>query len=904
MKSSEIRNKFFNFFVKHGHTQVASSSIIPAQDPTLLFANAGMNQFKDVFLGKEKRSYTRAVSIQKCVRAGGKHNDLDNVGFTKRHLTFFEMMGNFSFGDYFKKEAIEFAWDFITKEMKLPTGNLWVSVYTTDDEAYNIWQNQIGVPAERIVRLGEAENFWSMGDVGPCGPCTEIHVDRGPEFGCKDIKDCGPACNCDRFLEIWNLVFMQFDRSSDGSMKELAHKGVDTGMGLERLCVVVQNKDSVYQTDVFASIIGKIEELTGLSYAAQDPLKQAAFHVLADHIRSSTLIIADGGAPSNEGRGYVLRKIIRRAALFAQKLTDKNIFPELSAVVVADLGEYYPSLAQNQKLIYKVLQSEIEKFATNLVRGTAILDRYIQEGPSIDSGRTDKENNSDKTLNKKNAQLADGEHTPFAPSRLRGKVISGEQAFRLYDTYGFPIELVILMAGEKGFTVDTDGFEKEMDKQKGQSGKKVEDPLDHLELPEEIQSEFTGYQELETTSEINALIADHQLVQTVPAGTDCWVITRKSPYFIVGGGQVPDTGWLMINGTKAPLKIVRFINGRIAALITAPSALKVGQTVTEVVDKTWRTNAMKNHTATHMLQSALIQVLGPTIKQSGSLVHPDYLRFDFTYPENLAPELITQVENIVNQKIMEDIQLTIKQTTLKDALDHGALAFFGDKYNPEQVRMVKINDFSTELCGGTHVPATGVIGAFKITEVTALSAGYRRIFAVTGPRALELFQECYNTVKSLGQEFKVKREEVLDNVLKQRDQLKQAQNEVRQLKKEFWRAQVPGWLAQVEMVGSIPALVLSLKDFGADDLKELANALQQKQPGFYFMISATDDKSNFVMTVDPKFASTLNLKDFGTWLKDEHGLRGGVSQNSIQGGGGKFGANLQEAIFGWLRQQS
>lgn len=886
MKSPEIRQKFFNFFIKNGHSQVASSSLIPAQDPTLLFANAGMNQFKDVFLGKEKRSYTRAVSIQKCVRAGGKHNDLDNVGFTKRHLTFFEMMGNFSFGDYFKKEAIQFAWDFITKEMQLPTHNLWATVYTTDDEAYNLWKDMIGLPEARIARLGEAENFWAMGDVGPCGPCTEIHVDRGPEFGCKELKDCGPACNCDRFLEIWNLVFMQFDRAQDGTMKELAQKGVDTGMGLERLCVVVQNKDSVYQTDLFTNIIAKIEELTGLSYAAQDPLKQAAFHVLADHIRSSTLIIADGGAPSNEGRGYVLRKIIRRAALFAQKLTDKNIFPELSKVVVADMGEYYPAVVQNQALIYKVLQSEIEKFAVNLVRGTAILEKYIEEALRAPQGER-KEGPSQSVR----AEVLEAHN----------KIISGEQAFRLYDTYGFPIELITLMAGEKDFTVDMDGFEKEMLKQKEQSGKKVEDPLDHFELPESAQSEFTGYQELETTSEIVALIADNALVQSVPAGAECWVITKKSPYFIVGGGQVPDAGHLIINGAQAPLKIVRFIGGRIAALISAPSALKVGQTITEVVDKTWRTNAMKNHTATHMLQSALIQVLGPTIKQSGSLVHPDYLRFDFTYPENLTQEQISQVENIVNQKIMEDIALNVQFMTLKEAQAHGALAFFGDKYNPENVRMVKINDFSTELCGGTHVPATGVIGAFKITEVTALSAGYRRIVAVTGPRALELFQECFNTVKTLSQEFKVKREEVTENVLKQRDQLKHAQHEVRQLKKEFWRLQVPAWLSQVEQVKNVPTLVLTLKDFAADELKEVATALQQKQPGFYFVISATDDKSNFVVSMDAKLSNAVNLKNFGAWLKDEHGLRGGISQNSIQGGGGKFDANLQGAVLEWLR---
>lgn len=864
MKSSEIRQKFFNFFTKRGHTQVPSSSLIPAQDPTLLFTNAGMNQFKDLFLGKEKRSYTRAVSIQKCVRAGGKHNDLDNVGFTKRHLTFFEMMGNFSFGDYFKKEAIEYAWDFVTKEMKIPVESLWISVYKTDDESFDLWKDHIGVPASRIVRLGEEDNFWAMGEFGLCGPCTEIHVDRGPAYGCKEIKDCGPACNCDRVMEIWNLVFMQYDRQPDGTLKELSQKGVDTGMGFERLSMIMQNKDSVFQIDSFATIIAKIEALTGLTYKAQDAGKQAAFHVLADHIRSSTMIIADGGTPSNEGRGYVLRKIIRRAALFAQKLTDKNIFPELSKVVVAELGSYYPALVENEKLIYKVLASEIEKFAANLVRGTAILEKYIEEN-------------------------------------VKTKKITGEQAFKLYDTYGFPIELVILMAGEKGFTVDIDGFEKEMQRQKEQSGKKSKDLLDHLELPDNIQTEFTGYDELETTSEISALVQDDALTNAVAANSDCWIITRKSPYFIVGGGQVPDAGSLVIKGTTVPLKAVRFINGRIAALVTTPVALKVGDTVTEQVDTTWRTNAMKNHTATHMLQSALIQALGPSVKQSGSLVHPDYLRFDFTYPENLSPEVIAQVEQIVNQKIMENIPLTIKYTSLKDAQAQGALAFFGDKYNPEKVRMVKIDDFSTELCGGTHVPATGVIGAFKILEVSSPAAGHRRILAVTGPRALELFQESYDTVKALSQEFKLKREDVLSGVLKLRDQLKTAQHELRQLKKELWHAQLPAWIAQVEMVNGIPALVLTLNDFAPDELKEISNTLQQKQPGFYFVISATDEKSNFIATLDPQFVSRLNLKNFAAWLKDGKGLRGGASQNSLQGGGGKFDANLKHDIMAWLK---
>ncbi len=753
MKSKEIRKKFFDFFVKNGHTKVPSSSLIPAQDPTLLFTNAGMNQFKDVFLGKEKRNYTRAVSIQKCVRAGGKHNDLENVGFTKRHLTFFEMMGNFSFGDYFKKEAIQFAWDFLTKEMKFDISTMHASVYETDDESYDIWHKQIGLPKDRIHRLGAEENFWAMGDIGPCGPCTEIHIDRGPEFGCKE--PCDPACECDRFLEVWNLVFMQYDRQPDGSLKNLKQTGVDTGMGLERLCAVVEDKDSVFDTDLFTGIITRIEELTGKKYDQQNVQLKAAFHVLADHIRSSTMLIADGCAPSNEGRGYVLRKIIRRAALFAQKLKadDTTVFPELSKVVVQEFGDIYPDVKTNAKLIFKVLTSEVNKFAANLSRGQVILEKYFEESK-------------------------------------KHKKITGKQAFKLYDTYGFPIELVGAAARERGYMVDMKGFEEEMEKQKAQSGKKVSDPLTALDFGKEITTEFTGYKELETPSEVIALVKDNKPVTQVKKGDTVYVIAKKSPFFIVGGGQVPDEGWLVLDGIKTPLLEVRYINNAIAPKIKAPVDIKIGDAVTGIVDPEWRSKAMKNHTATHLLQAALIELFGPTIKQSGSLVHPDYLRFDFTYPENLTPEDIKRVEDLVNKKIQEDIPVNIEYMPLKKALDRGALAFFGDKYKPEKVRMVQVDNFSVELCGGTHCPSTGVIGAFKITEVTALSAGHRRIFAVTGPTAIQLFQETFNTVKDLGQEFKVKREEVEHAVLKQKEQLKEAHKQIEHLRKQLWQGQL------------------------------------------------------------------------------------------------------------------
>lgn len=862
MNSRDIRNKFIQFFVKNGHEPVASSSLIPAQDPTLLFANAGMNQFKDLFLGQETRSYKRAVSIQKCVRAGGKHNDLDNVGFTKRHLTFFEMMGNFSFGDYFKKEAIRYAWDFLTKEVNLDPQTLHVSIFETDDEAYAIWANDIKVPADRIYRLGAKDNFWQMGDVGPCGPCTEIYVDRGAEYGHADMAECGPGCDCDRFLEVWNLVFMQFDRQMNGDFKPLKQTGVDTGMGLERICSVVQGKDSVYNTDIFASILAAIEELTGLPYAQQNAENKAAFHVIADHIRSSTMIIADGCAPTNEGRGYVLRKIIRRAALFVQKLTDKNIFPELSYVVVAELGSIYPELQTNKELVYTTLKSEVDKFSVNLIRGKAILERY------------------------------------FADTK-DSKVITGEQAFKLYDTYGFPIEIVIAVARERGYTVDMDGFDAEMEKQQSQSGKKIADALSQLDVG--VTSEFTGYSQLETTSKIVALVTDAELVKSVPAGQTCYVIAEKSPFFIVGGGQVPDQGWLTIDGLETPITQVRFIGNAIAAQIMAPKAIAVGDGVTSRVDKTWRTNAMKNHTATHLLQAALIELFGKQIQQSGSLVHPDYLRFDFTYHSQLSADDIKRVEDLVNEKIRENIAVNIEYCDLKEAQKRGALAFFGEKYKPESVRVVQVDDFSVELCGGTHVHATGDIGTFKITESTALSAGHRRIVAVTGPGAIELFQDTFTAVKTLSQDYKVKREEVLDVVAKQKEQLKLAQQEVKQLKQQLIVSQVPVWLQSVEQVGDMPFLCLNIPDIVVEDMRVIAALFEQKLPGFYFITSSSGQQTMFYALVSSTFIHNIDMKQFSAWLGSAQGLRGGVSKNSIQGGGTTYNPQLGSAIKQWLQ---
>jgi len=865
MKSNIIRQKFINYFVERGHTRVPSSSLIPAQDPSLLFTNAGMNQFKDLFLGKEKRPYTCATSCQKCVRAGGKHNDLDNVGFTQRHLTFFEMLGNFSFGDYFKKEAIDYAWNFLTKEMKLPVEKLYVSVYTDDDESFDIWHKQIGIPKEKIYRLGEKDNFWQMGDMGPCGPCTEIHIDRGPEYGCKDFDSCGPACDCDRFLEIWNLVFMQFDRQQDGTLKPLEQKSVDTGMGLERLAAIMQNKDSVFDIDSFVAIRTKIEELSGKKYDKQTAEIKAAFHVLEDHIRSSSFLIADGCIPSNEGRGYVLRKIIRRAALFERKLTDKSIFPQLSSVVIDTMADTYPELKEQSKLIHKTIAHEVEKFAVNLERGKALLEKYF-------------------------AQHQD-DHT-----------LSGQEVFTLYDTYGFPVELVQVIAKEHGFAVNLDGFEMEMIKQQERSGKPKQNALDFLQLPNTVKSNFTGYDELETSSVITALVdEENNIAQKIEAGKSCWVIAGASPFFVMGGGQSPDKGTVIIHKQHLDVQDIRLIDNAIAIKITTPVEIKVDDNIICIVDKKHRDAIIRNHTATHLLQSALMELFNKNIRQSGSFVADDYLRFDFTTLETPSHEILNAVERLVNEKIQENIPVCIRHTDMAEAQREGALASFEDKYDPNNVRIVTIPGFSAELCCGTHVKATGDIGAFKIAEIKTISAGNRRIVAVTGQKAIELFQETFDTVKDIANEYKIPREEVMQTVQNQRELLKELQTENRLLNKEILKHRILEWQKEITKINDMPFLYLELQNLEHTDLKEITDLLIKQSPGFYFATSSNNDRSIFVAQLAPQFTNAINLKKFSAWLKDSYGLRGGGSQTIIQGSGEKFDAKFENIIKEWIK---
>ncbi|NBX77768.1 alanine--tRNA ligase [bacterium] len=865
MKSSLIRQKFFDYFKKLGHEHVSSSSLIPAQDPTLLFTNAGMNQFKDCFLGLEKRSYDKAVTIQKCVRAGGKHNDLDNVGFTKRHLTFFEMMGNFSFGSYFKEQAIPYAWNFLLDELKLDPQDLCVTVHHTDDEAYDIWTKKIGIPQHKIFRMG-ADNFWQMGDVGPCGPCTEIYVDkqaREPQANPKDT----PETNDTRFLEIWNVVFMQYDRQPDGTDVLLKQSGVDTGAGFERIACVMQGKDTVYETDIFAPIIAQIEHLTGKNYAASDAQTKAAFNVLADHIRSTSFLISDGCAPSNEGRGYVLRKIIRRAALFAQKLSTKeNIFPKLVDSLVESVKEVYPDLATNKERVKSVLSVEVERFAENLSRGQVILEDYFKQS--------------------------------------QNNILSGQHAFTLYDTYGFPFEVTELICRERGYTVSRTEFEEYMEKQRMQSGKKMKQTTKAFTLPEDVVTEFTGYSSLQEQSEITALIQDDQLVQLVQGGQIVWVVAQKTPFYVECGGQVNDEGFVEIHGKQTPLLDLQKIGNAIAMKIVAPVSLALHDFITMRVDEFVRLHTMKNHTATHLLQAALQKKFGKQVKQAGSVVNKDLLRFDFTYHKPLALSEITEIENEVNTQIWKNIPVDISHTTYKKAVDAGVIAFFGEKYNQDNVRVVTISDVSAELCGGTHVRATGDIGCFKIVEETALAAGQRRMVALTGVKALETYQQNFAIVKQLGQDLKTKPESLLSAVEQLKTNAKELERLVKQLQKEKLVSQIPHMLDRTLMLHGMPFGYFTVQDCAIDLVRDALALMQQKKQGFYFVVCKQGNTSMFVAQVGNNFAQKINMQNFKSWLEKEYGVKGGGSATMLQGGlPEKRDEHFEQAIVSWINEQ-
>lgn len=721
MKGKEIRRRFLEYFQEKGHTIVESSSLVPKGDPTLLFTNAGMVQFKTVFMGEDQREYSRAVTSQRCVRAGGKHNDLENVGYTARHHTFFEMLGNFSFGDYFKEQAIAHAWEFLTRELKIDPADLWVSIFDDDDEAFALWEKVEDLPKGRIVRMGEKDNFWAMGDTGPCGPCSEIHIDQGVEAGCGR-EDCALGCDCDRFLELWNLVFMQFNKAEDGTVTPLPKPSIDTGMGLERVAAVLQGKLNNYDSDLFTPIMEAIEAVSGKKYGSE-PSVDTAMRVIADHARATTFLVADGVLPSNEGRGYVLRRIMRRAIRYGKSLgLNKPFLEGVTGAVLREMGEAYPHIKDAEALLVKVVNNEEMRFLETLEHGLQLLDEEIQ-------------------------RVAAGD-----------KIVSGGFIFKLYDTFGFPFDIVRDVALEKGLGIDEQGFAAEMEKQreKSRQSRKAEGVRLLEEGVKSISAEglsttFIGYNSLETTTEAKVLLSDAgQRVSTLGTGQTGKLFVVETPFYAESGGQMGDIGTVswdggyaevlntVVEGEKIYLHEVKVIQGELAP----------GTEIRLEVDSSVRAGAAANHSATHLLQAALRVVLGDHIKQSGSLVGPKRLRFDFTHFSPLTDEEMRKIETLVNQEIRANNPVETRILQKEAAVAEGATALFGERYDDE-VRVVSMADFSKELCGGTHVGATGEIGIFKILSETGIAAGVRRIEAIAGGGAFEKFQEVWHREKSL-----------------------------------------------------------------------------------------------------------------------------------------------------------
>jgi alanyl-tRNA synthetase len=810
--SSEIRRTFLEYFENRQHTIVESSSLVPINDPTLLFANAGMNQFKDVFLGIDQRPYKRATTSQKCVRAGGKHNDLDTVGRTPRHHTFFEMLGNFSFGDYFKEDAIKFAWEFLTEEVELPPAKLWVTIYQDDDEAYGLWQKITGIPADRLVRLGEKDNFWSMGDTGPCGPCSEIMYDRGPDYSCGSPQ-CGiGVCDCDRWLEIWNLVFMQYNRDEKGVMVPLPRPSIDTGMGLERLTSVLQKVDSNFDTDLFIPIIMAIEEVTGREYERGE--KGFPFRVIADHSRACTFLIADGILPSNDGRGYVLRRILRRAVRFGQFLgIEEPFLYRMVDVVCVLMKKAYPQLLEKKDFIKEVIKLEEERFFITLKEGVKKVADIIRSARS--EGRN---------------------------------VIRGEEAFTLYDTYGFPLDLTEDMAEENHFTVDTDGFNRMMEEQRNRarqaqkSGNAFASDQLLVELLADLpETGFTGYDRFEEESVVLAIIKDDVKVDFA-ADTEVTVITSSTPFYAEGGGETADTGYIHADTGSVEVGDVQKVARWIIHTGRLHGSLRRGDLVRLELDMEKRLATSRNHTATHLLHKALRMVLGEHAQQKGSLVEPAKLRFDFAQLTALTGEQIKEIELIVNQAILQTYPVRTTVTGIQAAREMGAMALFGEKYG-EEVRVVEVDGFSMELCGGAHISNTGQIGLFKIISEGSIGSGLRRIEALTGQPALAYLNEMEREVKAASAALRTtpaelsKRIEALNRTLKERDK------EIEHLKLSISRTSSEDVIDQAYNLNGAHIIIAEIKSQDANYLRQNAEMLKDKLGSAVVLLGAViEDK--------------------------------------------------------------
>lgn len=860
--TSEIRQSFLEFFQTKGHTIVPSSSLVPENDPTLLFTNAGMNQFKDVFLGLEKRPYTRATTAQRCVRAGGKHNDLENVGYTARHHTFFEMMGNFSFGDYFKQDAIKFGWEYLTSPqwLGLPKEKLYVTVYETDDEAYEIWNKEVGVPTDHIIRIGDnkgapyaSDNFWAMGDTGPCGPCTEIFYDHGPDHW--GGLPGSPEEDGDRYIEVWNIVFMQFNRLADGTMEKLPKPSVDTGMGLERMTAVMQHVNSNYETDIFQTLIKETANLLDV----QD-LDNKSLRVIADHIRACSYLVADGVVPSNEGRGYVLRRIIRRAVRHGNLLGAKSaFFYQLVPTLAKVMGAAGEVVAQKQAHIQKTLKAEEEQFARTLERGLNLLEEAL--------------------------------------AKVENNTLSGDVAFKLYDTYGFPLDLTADVCRERNIVIDEKGFEAEMTAQRERAKASSNFGVDYNNVIKvEGQTKFLGYEQTAYNAKVVGLFCNGVAVEKIESGDNAVVILDQTPFYAESGGQVGDTGEIssplglfQVNDTQKYGQVwghIGQLNGGVLA---------VGDVVSALVNVERRQEITSNHSATHLLHAALRQVLGDHVAQKGSLVSEDSLRFDFSQPEAIAKADLEEIERIVNAKIRENIQVQIETMGIEQAKEKGAMALFGEKYG-DVVRVVEMGPFSIELCGGIHVRQTGDIGLFKFVSEGAVAAGIRRVEAVTGEKAIALLHSQQQVLNQIAELLKADQASIVEKIQQLQDKAKKAEKELQSLK-EKQAAQAGGELAKsAKQINGVNVIIEKLDDVDSKALRTMVDDLKnQLSSGIIAFATETEGKVSLIVGVTKDLTAKVNAGELVGVMAAAVGGKGGGRPDMAMAGGSEP-QNIPQAL--------
>jgi alanyl-tRNA synthetase len=874
MGSSELRAAFLEFFRSHGHTVVASSPLVPGNDPTLLFTNAGMVQFKDVFLGKDLRPYVRAASSQRCVRAGGKHNDLENVGYTSRHHTFFEMLGNFSFGDYFKADAIRYAWDFVTRTLGIPPERLWVTVFEEDDGAAKIWLEDIGVDPKRFTRMGASSNFWAMGDTGPCGPCTEIFYDHGPDIA--GGPPGSPDEDGDRYVEIWNLVFMQFDRAADGTLTPLPKPSVDTGMGLERVAAVMQGVHSNYDIDLFRNLIEAAAQATRTT-----DLTSSSLRVIADHIRACSFLIADGVLPSNEGRGYVLRRIIRRAIRHGFMLGQRQpFFWSLVATLDAEMGEAYPELRTQREHIERVLRQEEERFAETLAQGMALLDGAI--------------------------------------GKLAGKTIPGDTVFKLYDTFGFPVDLTNDIARERGLEIDIAGFESAMEEQRTRAraaskfgvdlraGAEAASAVGEL-LRKVDKAQFSGYDRDADTARVVQLLRNGEPVRTLGAGEEGQVVLDATPFYAESGGQVGDAGRLTAERGEFEVRDTQKLgpaHAHIGRIVSGE--LKIGDDVRAVVDAERRDATRLNHTATHLLHAALRKVLGTHVTQKGSLVAPDRLRFDFSHYSAVTPEQLAEIERLVNDEIRANAAAEIRLMKYDEAVAAGAMALFGEKYD-DVVRVLRVGDFSTELCGGTHVERAGDIGLFKIVAEGGVAAGVRRIEALTGAGAYAHVVATEQRLREVAALVRGSRDDVEDKVRQLIERSRRLEKEVAQLKDKLAGGQGKDLAAEAQTIDGVQLVATIVEGADAAALRNAVDQLKSRLGTAVIVLGAVESESriNLIAGVTPDTVGRVKAGDVVNFVAQQVGGRGGGRPDMAQAGGtepGKLPGALA-SVGEWLRQK-